>query len=352
MKKQLFIINIMLLTWVSACQTALAQGKTTIIGTTKGKNISSTSPSVVSKATVPKTTTTSGTTITPAPSVVSTTLPSFSFLPTDSVFLAVENQQKFVLHTIKAGESPMLLTRFYGVQLTDIYYNNPEVQGNALRVGQILRIPIGARAIRKHTGSDFRLADYVPVYYKVAAGDNLYRIAKTYFNMPMEVIKHRNQLLDDYVYKGRALHIGWINRTGIPDSLHRYMGMGGALGEENHRLRGIYEANLVYWRDTKKMKTPEKDSEGVACWLKGERFASSNQLYVLYTGLPKGSIVRLENPTRPNAFVYAEVVGELPDTEQTHGTIILVSANVALALGGADARLPIRVYQLPPMPRK
>lgn len=246
----------------------------------------------------------------------------------------------------------MLLTRFYGVSLTDIYYNNPDVQGNALRVGQIIRIPIGNRALRKHTGPDFVAANYIPVYYRVEAGDNLFKISKTYFNMPMEVVKHRNQMLDDYVFKGKALHIGWITRTGIPDSLHRYMGMGGALGEENHRLRGMYEANLTTWRDIHKVKNPEKTAEGIACWLKGERFTSSNQLHVLYSDLPKGSIVKLENLMQPNLFVYAQVIAPLPDTDQTSGTIIMLSANVALALGGADARLPVRVTHLPPLPKK
>lgn len=329
---------------------------TTIIGTTKGNNVTATKSSSTTKTApnavtkLPQIPTTVGGQ--PSNSTPTSTVPSLTFSPYDSVFVRVENQQKFIIHKVKAGESPMLLTRFYGVQLTDIYYNNPDVNGAVLRVGQQLRIPISGRALRKHTGPDFVAQNYVPVYYRVEAGDNLFRIAKSHFNMPLEVIKARNKMTDDFVYRGTPLHIGWISRTGIPDSLHRYMGTGGALGEENYRLKTMYEANFAEWRDIQKVKKPETTAEGIACWLKGERFTNSNQLYVLYSAAPKGSLVKLENLMQPNLFVYAQVISDLPQTELTEGTIILLSANVALALGGADARLPIRVTTMPKLPKK
>ena len=51
-------------------------------------------------------------------------------------------------------------------------------------------------------------------------------------------------------------------------------------------------------------------------------------------------------------FVYARVVGALPTTEVTDGTIVMLSENVAHALGGADERLPIAVYYLTSYPKK
>ncbi len=338
---------------------------TTIIGTgNKNKNVSSTQPSTKTGSgnikpqklppppPIPPTKSSSLTSPSVANAAATTTpLPSFVLSAADSVFVRVENMQRFVLHTVRTGEYPLLICRFYGIQPLDFYYNNPEATNTGLRVGQKVRIPIALRAIRRHTGSDFRIEDYVPIFYRVEASETLYRVAKTHFSMPMEVIKHRNRMETDVVYKNQVLHIGWIQRTGIPDSLHRYMGTGGALGEENNRLRKQYEETNLIWQQQHKIKKPEKVAEGIAYWLKGERFASSNQLIVLYSGAPVGSIVKLENPMVMHSCVYAQVVGKLPETEESAGTIALLSANVALALGGGDARLPIRVSHLPKLPK-
>lgn len=360
-----------------------------IIGTTSGKSITATQPSVAApKTTTPNTKTTATnttTTNTPkatvntpvanttpsvsnkmsvAPSVSTpaisnatastntTTLPSFSYAPTDSIMLKIENQQKYIAHTVLAGQAPMTICRFYGITLNDLYYHNAEILNGHLKVGQVLRIPLSNRALRKYTGPDFDHGAHVPVYYTVNVGDNLYKIAKHYFAMPMEAIKLRNNMQDDYVYKDMCLHIGWIPRFGIPDSLQKYMGSAGALGEENFKLKALYEANITELRDVKKQKDFEHKEEGIACWLKGEKFTSNVQLNVLYSGAPKNSIVRLENIMNPNMFVYARVVGALPNTEVTNGTIIMLSENVAHALGGADERLPIVVHSLSSYPKK
>lgn len=358
-----FLLCCWSLLWAAA---ATAQKTVHIIGTTdKNKSVSSTQPSTANKAkpttptTAPKTGTTpvappkTGTASTPSTTVAVSTVvqPSLYLTGADSVFVRVENGQRILLHTVRTGEYPLIICRFYGIQPLDFYYNNPESANTGLRVGQQARIPIALRAIRRHTGSDFRIDDYVPVFYRVETGETLYRVAKTHFGLPMEVVKHRNRMETDVVYKNQVLHIGWIQRTGIPDSLHRYMGTGGALGEENNRLRTQYEQTNMLWQTEQKVKKPEKVAEGIAYWLKGERFASSNQLIVLYSGAPIGSIVKLENPMVAHSCVYAQVVGKLPDTPESQGTIILLSANVALALGGGDARLPVRVSHLPKLPK-
>ena len=349
-----------------------------IIGTTSGKSITATQPSVAApkpSSKAPKNT------VAPAPSVQqvlkgnmansanispnttinqhtlpntnsTTTLPSFSYEVNDSIWIKIENQQKYIAHTVKPGQAPMMICRFYGLTLNDLYFHNPETLNASLKVGQILRIPISNRAIRKYTGPDFDRSMYAPVYYSVNIGDNLYRIAKYYFAVPMDVIKMRNNMQDEYVYKDMCLHIGWIPRFGIPDTLQKYMGSSGALGEANFKLKSIYEANITELRDVKKMKNFEHEQAGLACWLKGEKFTTNVQLNVLYSGAPINSIVRLENEMNPNIFVYAKVVGPLPINEVTEGTIIMLSENVALALGGADERLPIKVQYLTAYPKK
>lgn len=273
----------------------------------------------------------------PAPPLPSGVL---TFAATDSLFLQVEGEQKYILHRVRAGESLYLLKRFYGIELADLYYANPDLAGASLRANQILRIPIVSRAIRKQAGAGFVPQQFLPLYYRVRSNETLYRIAKVYFKMPIEVLQHRNQLLNESLTPNRVLHIGWIPRTGIPDSLRQYNGIQGSLGEENHRLRNLYEAQ--------KIEKKEVATGGVACWLKGERFSSHNKLHVLYSGAPIGTILRIENPmfASANNFIYAQVVGALPDNSFTNGCIVLLSSNVAFVLGGLDAKFFVKVYRL------
>jgi LysM domain len=268
----------------------------------------------------------------------SVTPPSLTFNPNDSFFIVVENEQKFILHKVKAGESPNLIKKFYGIELGDLYYSNPDITGSALRAGQVLRIPIINRAIRTQAGIGFNPALYYPLYYKVKEKETLYRIAKVYFKTAIETFQTNNRLISDVVQKDQILKVGWIYKTGIPDSLRRQNGVTGSLSAENQQLKLIYEEQ--------KADKKEQRYDGTACWMKGEKFATNDKLHVLYTGLAAGTIIKIENPMFPKNYVYAQVVADLPDNSLTEGAMILLSANTAFALGAVDARFPIRVYHL------
>lgn len=287
----------------------------------------------------------------PAPKILSTALPPkpnpapvasnvvSERSRTDTLWVVVQSGQKFIQHKVTAGESPYLIKSFYGVALTDLYYANPQLENAPLKAGQIVLVPTNNRAIRKHTGMDLAQNPHFSVFYKVKSNETLFKIASDYFNMPIEVLQHRNKLLSEAVYKGQTLHIGWIPKTGIPDSIGQWVA-GGLLGAENAKLKQKYE--------TLKLKNKNKNKEllveGLACWLKGEKPSSNTNLHVLYNA-EIGTVLKLENPMFAKKYVYAQVVGKLPENSITEGAAILFSANVAKALGGLDPRFPIRIYQ-------
>jgi LysM repeat protein len=71
--------------------------------------------------------------VTPAVLVQSTTAISTTALQTSSGTTRT--------HTVKAGETPSLIARKYGVKLESLMAANPSVDARRLKVGQLLRIP-------------------------------------------------------------------------------------------------------------------------------------------------------------------------------------------------------------------
>lgn len=253
----------------------------------------------------------------------------------DSLYIEVWSGQKYLSHKIKPGQTLYSIKRFYAVDLSDLYYSNPNLEANGLSVGQRLRIPLVNRALRRYRGAGFVEQEYMPVYYKVRPAETLYRIARIYFQLPVEVVSQRNQLYSDQLHKDKVLLIGWISRAGIPDSLKTVSGLPGILGEESQKNKYRYE---VHYRGEN-----EQMLQGTACWDKAMDLSDKNKLYVLCSYVPKGRIVRLENPMT-NRQVYAQVVAPKPDNSFAEGAIVLVTPTVAKALGGLDARFYVKLY--------
>jgi LysM repeat protein len=253
----------------------------------------------------------------------------------DSLFVEVWSGQKYLSHKIQPGQTLYSIKKFYAVDLSDLYYSNPNLEANGLAVGQRLRIPLVSQALRRYRGANFIEQAYLPVYYRVRPSETLYRIARIYFRLPVDVLRNRNQLYSDQVYKNEVLLVGWISRMGIPDSLKTISGLPGMLGEVSQKNKHRYEVDFNGQN--------EKVLQGTACWDKAMDLADKNKLYVLCSYVPKGHVVRLENPMTGREL-YAKVVAPKPENSFTQSTIVLVTPTVAKALGGLDARFYVKLY--------
>lgn len=254
---------------------------------------------------------------------------------TDSLFVLMENGLQYLIHTVHAGQTLFAIKKFYAVDLSDIYYNNPGVETNGLKIGQKLRIPFISKALKRYRPTDFKEINFIPIYYKVRPSETLYRISKVYFEMPVEILKSRNKLTGEELHKNQILHIGWIDKNGIPDSLKNMMGLPGLLGEESHRNKLLYE--------TKFNGKNEQLIQGTACWDNAMDLSAKNKLYVMCSYVPKGSIIRLENPMT-NRYLYAKVVAPKPENSFTQESIVMLTPTVANALGALDTRFYLKLY--------
>lgn len=255
--------------------------------------------------------------------------------PMDSLYVEVTGGQKYLQHRIQPGQTLYSLKRFYAIDLVDLYAANPSLEANGLSIGQRLRIPIVDRALERYGAAQYQPEQYIPVYYRVRSYETLYRIARVYFRLPSEVMRERNQLLTEDLQSNQILHVGWIHRAGIPDSLRTLGGLPGILGEESQKNKYRYEFNLT--------ADNEKQVQGTACWDKAMELSDKNKLYVLCSLVPQGGVVRLENPMT-NRRLYARVVAPKPENSVTQNSIVMLTPTVARALGGLDTRFYVKIY--------
>ncbi|HEX2077014.1 MAG TPA: LysM peptidoglycan-binding domain-containing protein, partial [Longimicrobium sp.] len=114
-------------------------------------------------------------------------------------------------HTVSAGETFYAIARRYGVTPAQLRALNPDVDMNALEVGDVLRLPAGARdrnaaqQARQQQGGAQQPARGSRTH-TVAAGETLFGIARRY-GVTVEAIRRANEMETDQVRAGQRLVI-------------------------------------------------------------------------------------------------------------------------------------------------
>ncbi len=260
---------------------------------------------------------------------------ALKFSVNDSLFVEVINGQRYLRHRLKKGQTLYAICTFYSVKISELYFNNPSLEVNDLKIGQIIRVPMLRAALLIDQDATQNPSNYLPIYYKVKPKETLYRVAKIHFQIPVEELKGRNALSDNALNEGMHLKIAWINARGIPDSLQANQGLSGLLGEESQRNQKLYKASYN--------GRNEQLAEGIACWDKQMQLSSKNKLYVMSSIVKKGKYIRIDNPMTKR-FLYAKVVANKPQNSFTKDALIVLTPTVAKALGALDARFFVRIF--------
>ena len=253
-------------------------------------------------------------------------------LPQDTVFLTIgPTEEKLFSHQIVRRQTIYSLAKFYGLEIEDLYAYNPDLRTRPVSVGESVKVPIPNRAIRRFKGPDFTPRAYVPVVYRVQHGDNLYRIARYYFKMPLDTLMIRNHLPNAQLHSGQKLQVGWISLGGVPDTLRS--GADSPLARVNQDLR------RVFYKDAGKQ--PKQTHQGPAYWLRS-RSGAKTDLFALHRSAAINSVMSVTNPMTKRR-VYVKVVGRIPDQAYTSEIIAVLSQSAAEALGAKDPKFFVSI---------
>jgi hypothetical protein len=187
------------------------------------------------------------------------------------------------------------------------------------------------------------------VYHIVGKSEGLYRIGKWYGNQPVAVLKQRNNLRSDALSLGQKLLVGYIVTSGKPEAVPpASIGandtvislMKGSVEEEIKEIPKApppqkilsYTGEGVFANEYSPAEGEIVKRTGKASSFKSESGWSDGRFYVLNSSLKAGLVVKISNPST-GVFVYAKVVGPLPDIKQNHGLSLRLSNAAATMLG-------------------
>jgi LysM repeat protein len=247
----------------------------------------------------------------------------------DTVFLSLDDKtgEKIIEHRIQKGQTLYSLARFYGLNEEELFPYNPNLQSNKLPIGQVVRVPIPNGAIKRFKGDNFKMWKYAPIHFVVKKGDNVYKIAKTLFHMPVDSVLKWNNLPNQTIQPGQRLFVGWVSIDGVNDSLRN----GRKPSIDIHVLKDDYG---------KVKKSNQVQESGAAFWqTKGN---AKTDLYCLHRTAKVGSVISVTN-TMNSKTTYAKVIGRMPANIYGSETIIVVAPSVAKLLGAKDEKFFVKI---------
>ena len=247
----------------------------------------------------------------------------------DTLFITLDEKtsEKIFEHKIAKGHTLYSLARFYGLNEEELYPYNPNLKSNVVSIGQIIRLPIPNAAIKRFKGSDFKRWKFAPIYFKVKKGDNLYKVAKTLFRMPVDSVVKWNNLPSNTINPGQILHVGWISTSGVSDTIR------------NLRKTTVDIKKLQLAENFKKQaKTVEQ--RGAAFWQK--KGNPNTELYCLHRSAKIGSVISITNGMNLKT-VMAKVIGKIPEHAFGNEVIIIVAPSVAKQLAAKDDKFFVKI---------
>ena len=249
----------------------------------------------------------------------------------DTLYISIDDKtnEKIYEHSLGQGQTLYSLARFFGLNEEQLYPYNPTLNSKAYSVGQKIRIPIPNVAIKRFKKPDFRRTDFVPVLFRVHKGDNLYKISKTLFHMPIDSVLKWNGLTSQaqVIAPGQVLHVGWLSVKGVPDSIRALKRA--TINMRSEALHNSFERqkNII-------------EQRGAAFWqIKGN---PSTDLYCLHRTARVGSSIEITNKMN-NKTIYAKVIGAIPENAFNKDVVIIVSPSVAKLLGAKDAKFFVHI---------
>ncbi|MEB0279602.1 MULTISPECIES: LysM peptidoglycan-binding domain-containing protein [unclassified Mucilaginibacter] len=308
-----------------------------------------------------------------------------SALP-DSVGVENLNGKKVILHKLDPKDNYYSLSRKYGVspKVIQTFNNNAKMQiGQIIKVPtersimettkpvvtaqapvvqpqtkQVQQAPVATKPVEPAPAKTPVLTQQQPVQkdeqkavqapaktpgtqeYKVSAHETLYSIAKR-FNTTVEALTTLNKLKSTTLSPGQVLSVP--NGTTAAPQVQPVVATDAHV--DTVKRDSTYVASPIdsaaHKPGSNKYGLFEKNEKGVATWI-DDASLDPNKKLVLHRTAPIGTVMRITNPMN-NRTTFAKVVGRFTDSQSTKDAIVVMTKNVAEALGALDKRFHVNI---------
>lgn len=183
-----------------------------------------------------------------------------------------------------------------------------------------------------------------PFQYKVSAGETLYGISKR-FNTTVDALTKLNNLTSTNLQPGQIL---MIHSGGAPAQTQAASQPAinpntpnPVAKRDSISVAIVNKDSLDRHLNANRFGLFEKNEKGVATWM-DDPGLDANKKLVLHRTAPIGTVIKITNPMT-NRTTFAKVVGRFTDNESTKDVIIVMTKNVADALGALDKRFHVDI---------
>ncbi len=257
-------------------------------------------------------------------------IPKRMLNPTDSIEVTIGvNNSKFLNHTVQQGQTLYSIASYYGLDASDLYLHNPSLK-NGAQLYQNVKIPISASDVKWQKTKKFVKWRMIEVVYTVKPKDTIFKIAKTYFKIPVDSFRVMNNLAAGTLEIGDKIIVGWIDIDGIPEKVGVRSWMPPTLETPYKSFKEDY---------IRSKNGNEIEEKGPAVWTTKTQ---SPNLYALHKTAPVGTIMKVTNPLN-HRTIYVKVVGQMQTAGYKYDTILVISPAAAKALGGVNRNFRVNV---------
>jgi hypothetical protein len=263
----------------------------------------------------------------------------------------------YTLDSLKPGQTVFQTARAYEVSMAALENSNPALDFSDMQIGDYFRIPVNPDFIQTSPPSD------VPgkrVIYKVRKGDTVYRIAKHYLSTEVSTLSEMNRSMDMTLSLNQPITVGWISYTETPISPitpikepereRAYVQPLPSAQEwpllSSSRYQSLFRDDLA--QEEFKTETSQDSIEevpiklvrkrGIALW--EEEDLSKGEYLVIHLTARLYTEITLYNPMMKRK-VNALVVGHIPEKTYPDDISVVISPEVASALGALDRRFVV-----------
>ncbi|HUQ65001.1 MAG TPA: LysM peptidoglycan-binding domain-containing protein [Flavitalea sp.] len=257
-----------------------------------------------------------------------------------------------VLHTVEGKETWYSIAKKYNLLPKEIAtFNNLSID-RPLEIGQSLKVPLTRSNFSQEDPSG-SVDDLVPVYHIVQDKEWMYRISVNHHKVPIEKLERWNNITRDEAKSGKKLIVGFFTtknpvETAKVDTPKMEVSKTTTVSRQvqipSVSNTPAAPANVPKDGGYFKMQFDEngKNRTGFSGIFKSTSGWNDGKYYALMNNVTIGTIVKVNFPST-NKFIYAKVLGELPDMKESAGLALRISDAAAKELGAVSSKFNVEV---------
>lgn len=267
----------------------------------------------------------------------------------DSLFVGIKDQRAMIIHFVKQNETLYSIALKYAVPAVVLSQNNDVSFYEKLELGRKLFIPLGNYNYFKTKPDNPSRA----LYYKVSVNDRYEQLAR-YMDVSESELKSLNLGKELNHLSNTTVLMGWVSyqddevsnttttNTAAVSSSASKASVIQTVAKKDSVSGPPSELEIKYNYQTSN-GTNVLSLEGMVSFFKPQTNINGKLLFAFSNDIPIGRIVKIENPSNKK-FIFAKVIGNLPNTKQYINAKIGLDGRARLELETREIKLWCNVY--------